>query len=70
MVREDKSLLDGFSSAEEAEMVKEALKKRALKKRGARSNNLASAADARRTINGIADEVRRLCSPEHLLKPS
>ncbi|KAJ6489693.1 hypothetical protein DFH09DRAFT_859534, partial [Mycena vulgaris] len=50
MVKRDPSMLDGFTEEEEAEMVTDALKRRALQRRGARGSNLAAGADARRML--------------------
>ncbi|KAJ7441236.1 hypothetical protein FB451DRAFT_1414717 [Mycena latifolia] len=60
MVKDDSSLLEGFSPEEEAEMVAEVMAKRSLKHRGARANNLAADADARRTMQRLVGEITSL----------
>ncbi|KAJ7862379.1 hypothetical protein B0H14DRAFT_3444755 [Mycena olivaceomarginata] len=54
--REDPSMLEGFSKEEEKEMVKAILNKRERKTRGTRANNLAAAADAKRTMDRLMIE--------------
>lgn len=57
MVREDPSMLEGFTPEEEEEMMAELQEKRKLKHRGTRANNLAAGADARRTVERLMVEV-------------
>ncbi|KAJ7802743.1 hypothetical protein B0H14DRAFT_3488151 [Mycena olivaceomarginata] len=63
MVVEDPSMLEGFSK-EEKEMVKAILTKRERKTRGTRANNLAAAADAKRTMDRLMIEITSLA--EHV----
>jgi hypothetical protein len=58
MVKEDPSMLDGFTKEEEEEMVAGICEKRETKHRGARANNLAASADAKRTVERLMEEVR------------
>ncbi|KAJ6522144.1 hypothetical protein DFH09DRAFT_1330788 [Mycena vulgaris] len=60
LVTEDPSMLDAFTKEEEAELVAEAEAKRKTKFRGARANNLAAGADARRTIERLSKEITAL----------
>ena len=60
LVRDDPSLLEGFTPEEEAEMVAEAEEKRKTKFRGTRANNIAAGADAKRTVERMMVEV---CPP-------
>jgi hypothetical protein len=57
MVADDPSMLEGFSKEEEKEMIKAILSKCEGKRRGTRANNLAAAADARRTMDRLMTEV-------------
>ncbi|KAJ6524702.1 hypothetical protein DFH09DRAFT_1095966 [Mycena vulgaris] len=59
MVRDDPSMLDGFT-AEEAEMVAELEEKHKTKFRGTRANNLAAGADAKRTVERMMVEITGL----------
>ncbi|KAJ7462184.1 hypothetical protein B0H11DRAFT_2241336 [Mycena galericulata] len=56
----DPSLLDDFSDEEEEKMLKNILANRKLKHHGVRANNLAAAADARRTIANLIHEITAL----------
>jgi hypothetical protein len=67
MVAEDPSMLEGFSKEEEKEMVKAILTKRERKTRGTRANNLAAAADAKRTMDRLMIEVGSLRSWRRIL---
>jgi hypothetical protein len=58
MVREDPSLLDGFTEEEEAEMLADVVEKRKCKQGGTRANNIAANADAKRTMEHLMLEVR------------
>ncbi|KAJ7801169.1 hypothetical protein B0H14DRAFT_2243105, partial [Mycena olivaceomarginata] len=60
MVREDPSMLEGFTEEDVAEMVEETLANRAVKTRGTRANNLAASADARRTLERLMVEITAL----------
>ncbi|KAJ6463866.1 hypothetical protein DFH09DRAFT_1346988 [Mycena vulgaris] len=60
MVRDDPSMLDGFTAEEEAEMVAELEEKRKTKFRGTRANNLAAGADAKRTVERMMVEITGL----------
>ncbi|KAJ7078406.1 hypothetical protein B0H15DRAFT_954537 [Mycena belliarum] len=60
MVSKKPSLLDSFTEEEEAEILEEMLEKRKLKKGGVRANNLAAAADAKRTVDRLAEEMTAL----------
>ncbi|KAJ6524066.1 hypothetical protein DFH09DRAFT_1329593 [Mycena vulgaris] len=57
MVRDDPSMLDGFTAEEEAEMVAELEEKCKTKFRGTRANNPAAGADAKRTVERMMVEV-------------
>lgn len=57
MVRDDKSLLDNFSAKEEADMIKEIVTKRGLKRHGVRANNVAAVVDAKHTLERLLAEV-------------
>ncbi|KAJ7065909.1 hypothetical protein B0H15DRAFT_958482 [Mycena belliarum] len=59
-VREDPSLLDQFTEEEEGEMMEDILSKRELRRRGARANNLAADADARKTMDRLMEEITAL----------
>jgi hypothetical protein len=61
-VAADPTLLDAFTKEEEAEMLEEVMEKRKTKFRGARANNLAAGADAKRTVERMMVEVRLSCS--------
>ncbi|KAJ6600451.1 hypothetical protein DFH09DRAFT_1498048 [Mycena vulgaris] len=67
MVKRDPSMLDGFTEEEEAEMVTDALKRRALQRRGARGSNLAAGADARRTVERLMQEITALAERAGML---
>ncbi|KAJ7475286.1 hypothetical protein B0H11DRAFT_1918251 [Mycena galericulata] len=56
----DPSLLEDFSDEEEKKMLKNILANRKLKHHGTRANNLAAAADARRTIANLIHEITAL----------
>ncbi|KAJ7867195.1 hypothetical protein B0H14DRAFT_3441892 [Mycena olivaceomarginata] len=60
MVKEDPSMLDGFTKEEEEEMVAGIREKRETKHRGARANNLAASADAKRTVERLMEEITGL----------
>ncbi|KAJ7857425.1 hypothetical protein B0H14DRAFT_3447879 [Mycena olivaceomarginata] len=60
MVADDPSMLAGFSKEEEKEMVDAILAKRDAKRRGTRANNLAAAADAKRTMDRLMVEITSL----------
>ncbi|KAF8128325.1 hypothetical protein K438DRAFT_2140505 [Mycena galopus ATCC 62051] len=60
MVAEDPSMLEGFTKAENKQMVKDILAKREKKARGMRTNNLAAAADAKRTMDRLMMEIINL----------
>jgi hypothetical protein len=60
MVKADPSMLEGFSKEEEKKMVADIRDKRDRKRRGARANNLAASADAKRTVERLMEEVRAL----------
>lgn len=57
MVRDDPSLIDGFTKKETAQAVKLLMEKRSVKMRGMRANNLAAATDVRRTLEHMLIEV-------------
>jgi hypothetical protein len=59
MVADDPSMLERFSNAEKREMVEDVLAKRRKKTQGTRANNLAAAADAKRTMDRLMTEVSR-----------
>jgi hypothetical protein len=59
MVRDDPSMLEGFTEEEVEEMVKETLANRGVKSHGTRANNLAASVDARRTLERLMVEVRQ-----------
>ncbi|KAJ7484065.1 hypothetical protein B0H11DRAFT_2231797 [Mycena galericulata] len=56
----DLSLLEDFSVEEEKKMLKNILANRKLKHHGVRANNLAAAADARRTIANLIHKITAL----------
>ncbi|KAJ7742759.1 hypothetical protein B0H14DRAFT_3515076 [Mycena olivaceomarginata] len=58
------SMLEGVSKEEEKEMIKAILTKREGKRRGTRANNLAAAADTRRTMDRLMTEIASLA--EHV----
>ncbi|KAJ7846826.1 hypothetical protein B0H14DRAFT_3454093 [Mycena olivaceomarginata] len=60
MVADDPSMLEGFSKEEEKEMIEAILTKREGKRRGTCANNLAAAADARRTMDRLMTEIASL----------
>ncbi|KAF8187334.1 hypothetical protein K438DRAFT_1764942 [Mycena galopus ATCC 62051] len=60
MVAADPSMLEGFTKAEKKEMIKQVLAKRKSKARGTRANNLAAAADTRRTMERLMLEITNL----------
>ncbi|KAJ7712602.1 hypothetical protein B0H14DRAFT_3523839 [Mycena olivaceomarginata] len=60
MVKEDPSMLDGFTKEEEEEMVAGIHEKRETKHRGARANNLAASADAKRMVEHLMEEITGL----------
>jgi hypothetical protein len=57
MVANDPSMLEGFSKAEKEQMVEDVLAKRKKKTRGTRANNIAAAADTKRTMDRLMTEV-------------
>ncbi|KAJ6499895.1 hypothetical protein DFH09DRAFT_1102817 [Mycena vulgaris] len=59
-VAADPTLLDAFTKEEEAEMLEEVMEKRKRKFRGARANNLAAGADAKRTVERMMVEITGL----------
>ncbi|KAJ7744222.1 hypothetical protein B0H14DRAFT_3514731 [Mycena olivaceomarginata] len=59
MVSTDPSILEGFSK-EEKKMVADVWAKRDKKHRGARANNLAASADAKRTVERLIEEITSL----------
>ncbi|KAJ7071766.1 hypothetical protein B0H15DRAFT_741436, partial [Mycena belliarum] len=60
MVRDDPSMLDGFTEEEESEMLAELTEKRKVKRAGVRANNLAAVADAKRTMDRMLEEMTTL----------
>ncbi|KAJ7790892.1 hypothetical protein B0H14DRAFT_3501133 [Mycena olivaceomarginata] len=60
MVADDPSMLERFSNAEKREMVEDVLAKRRKKTQGTRANNLAAAADAKRTMDRLMTEIANL----------
>ncbi|KAJ7873911.1 hypothetical protein B0H14DRAFT_3438124 [Mycena olivaceomarginata] len=60
MVSADPSMLEGFSKEEEKKMVADVRAKRDKKHRGARANNLAASADAKRTVERLMEEITSL----------
>ncbi|KAJ7687989.1 hypothetical protein B0H14DRAFT_3533638 [Mycena olivaceomarginata] len=60
MVAQDPSMLERFSNAEKQQMVEDVLAKRRKKTRGTRANNLAAAADAKRTMDRLMTEIANL----------
>ncbi|KAJ6496849.1 hypothetical protein DFH09DRAFT_1337059 [Mycena vulgaris] len=68
MVRDDPSMLDGFTAEEEAEMVAELEEKRKTKFRGTRANNLAAGADAKRTVERMMVEITGLAERAGMIR--
>ncbi|KAJ7884618.1 hypothetical protein B0H14DRAFT_3432340 [Mycena olivaceomarginata] len=64
MVKDDPSMLEGFSKEEEGSMVDNIREKRDKKHQGARANNLATSADGKRTVEHLMEEIMGLA--EHL----
>ncbi|KAJ7816685.1 hypothetical protein B0H14DRAFT_3475142 [Mycena olivaceomarginata] len=60
MVKADPSMLEGFLKEEEKKMVSDIRDKRDRKRRGARANNLAASADAKRTVERLMEEITGL----------
>ncbi|KAJ7328690.1 hypothetical protein DFH08DRAFT_967111 [Mycena albidolilacea] len=60
MVKDDPSMLEGFSKEEEGSMVDNIQEKRDKKHHGARANNLAASADAKRTVERLMEEITGL----------
>ncbi|KAJ7874663.1 hypothetical protein B0H14DRAFT_3437478 [Mycena olivaceomarginata] len=60
MVKDDPSMLEGFSKEEEGSMVNNIQEKRDKKHHGARANNLAASADAKRTVERLMEEITGL----------
>ncbi|KAJ7759861.1 hypothetical protein B0H14DRAFT_2403979 [Mycena olivaceomarginata] len=60
MVADDPSMLERFSNAEKRQMVEDVLAKRRKKTQGTRANNLAAAADAKRTMDRLMTEIANL----------
>ncbi|KAJ7800269.1 hypothetical protein B0H14DRAFT_3490890 [Mycena olivaceomarginata] len=69
MVKEDPSMLEGFSKEEEGSMLDDIRDKRDRKHRGARANNLAASADAKRTVERLMEEVRAFSSTFETREP-
>ncbi|KAJ7074922.1 hypothetical protein B0H15DRAFT_956968 [Mycena belliarum] len=60
LVKKDPSMLDDFTPDEEEEMLADIAAKRELKLHGARANNMAADADARRTVTRLTTEITAL----------
>ncbi|KAJ7186273.1 hypothetical protein B0H12DRAFT_1246721 [Mycena haematopus] len=60
MVRDDPSMLDGFTEEEEKEMVDEMDARRKVKFRGTRANNKAAGVDAKKTVMRLSAEITAL----------
>ncbi|KAJ7885834.1 hypothetical protein B0H13DRAFT_2343103 [Mycena leptocephala] len=58
LVKEDPSLLEGYTTEEEKQMVADLGAKRERKGRGTRANNIAANVDIKRTIGRLVEEVR------------
>ncbi|KAJ7075100.1 hypothetical protein B0H15DRAFT_956759 [Mycena belliarum] len=67
MVRDDPSMLDDFTEEEEAEMLADLLEKRKLKRTGARANNIAAVADAKRAMDRLLEEMTGLAERTGML---
>ncbi|KAJ6524086.1 hypothetical protein DFH09DRAFT_1329609 [Mycena vulgaris] len=63
MVRDDPSMLDGFTTEEEAEMVAKLEEKCKTKFRGTRANNPAAVADAKCTVERMMVKITGLLHP-------
>jgi hypothetical protein len=58
MVKNDPSLLEGFTTEEEEEMLADLTAKRGRRHHGTRANNIAANADIKRTMARLVEEVR------------
>ncbi|KAJ7866549.1 hypothetical protein B0H14DRAFT_3442257 [Mycena olivaceomarginata] len=68
MVSADPSMLEGFSKEEEKKMVADVRAKRDKKHRGARANNLAASADAKRTVERLMEEITSLAERSGMIR--
>ncbi|KAJ7326444.1 hypothetical protein DFH08DRAFT_816762 [Mycena albidolilacea] len=68
MVSADPSMLEGFSKEEEKKMVADVRAKRDKKHRGARANNLAATADAKRTVERLMEEITSLAERSGMIR--
>jgi hypothetical protein len=58
LVKDEPSLLEGYTTEEEAQMLADVAAKREHKHRGTRSNNVAANVDIKRTMARLVEEVR------------
>ncbi|KAJ7893587.1 hypothetical protein B0H13DRAFT_1886293 [Mycena leptocephala] len=67
MVKDDHSLLDGYTSEEEAEMVADLTAKRERKHHRTRANNIAANADIKRTMARLVQELNGMAQRANMV---
>ncbi|KAJ7813920.1 hypothetical protein B0H13DRAFT_2382098 [Mycena leptocephala] len=67
MVKDDPSLLEGYTSEEEAEMLADLTAKREHKRHGTRANNIAANADIRRTMARLVQELNGMAQRANMV---
>ncbi|KAJ7816902.1 hypothetical protein B0H13DRAFT_1923245 [Mycena leptocephala] len=67
MVKDDPSLLEGYTPEEEAEMLADLTAKREHKRHGTRANNMAANADIRRTMVRLVQELNGMAQRANMV---
>ncbi|KAJ6592960.1 hypothetical protein B0H19DRAFT_1055620 [Mycena capillaripes] len=67
MVRDDPSLLEGYTAEEEEEMLANLAGKRELKHRGTRSDNISANADIKRTVGRLVEELNGMAQRANMV---
>ncbi|KAJ7208900.1 hypothetical protein GGX14DRAFT_334841, partial [Mycena pura] len=67
LVKEDPSLLSGYTTEQEEQMVAELTAKRESKRRGTRFNNTAANIDIKRTMDRLVDELNGMAQRANMV---